>query len=140
MTNREHIMKMLESASNLEFARILEWANDCDNCTYNGYCVEGQCNAGHAKWLEQENKEPIKLTETESVILENIDKEYKWIARDKNNKLYVYTEKPKKIDTNWNPIAKGYTDYLFVFNHLFEFIKWEDSEPYNIEELLKKNK
>ena len=23
------------------------------------------------------------------------------------------------------------------FNHLFQFIKWEDEEPYNIEDLLK---
>lgn len=138
MTNRERIMKMLESASNLEFARIFEWANDCDNCTYNGYCVEGQCNAGHAKWLEQEYKEPIKLTETESVILKNIDKKYQWIVRDgETNRLYIYVDKPRKYDNLFWQVG----DYdMSVFNHLFKCIKGTDEEPYNIEELLEKNK
>lgn len=25
---------------------------------------------------------------------------------------------------------------LTAFNHLFKFVKWEDEEPYNIQELL----
>lgn len=77
-----------------------------------------------------------KLTEAERVILENLPKEYKWIARDENNRLWFYTEKPEKEDFLWQA-PSFYTQYIQLFNHLFQFIKWDDEEPYNIEELLK---
>lgn len=87
-------------------------------------------------WLEEEYKEPIKLSEDEKVILRNIDKKYKWIARDKNGRLYVYKERPLKAHTMWRNDDSGGM-HMVLFNHLFQFIKWEDEEPYNIEELLK---
>lgn len=80
-----------------------------------------------------ERKEFPKLTETERTILENIDKNYKWIARDKNGSLGVYENKPKKNDSIW------FSDIFgdFCFNHLFLFIDWTDEERYLIEDLLK---
>ena len=80
-----------------------------------------------------ERKETIKLTEDEKVILRNLPKEYKWIARDGNGCLYVYASKPKKGITMWG--SNGLS--MIPFDHLFQFIKWEDEEPYLIEELLK---
>lgn len=76
-----------------------------------------------------------RLTEDEKAILRNIDKKYKWIARDKNNMLYVYQNKPYKGKTSWHEyhyIVKG----LDVFTDLFKFITWEDEEPYLISDLL----
>ncbi len=78
-----------------------------------------------------------KLTEAERVILENLDKEYKWIARlgeISNNSLMIYVEKPVKNKGFWTTYQKA--DILSAFSHLFTFIKWEDSEAYNIKELL----
>lgn len=78
-----------------------------------------------------------KLTEAEKVILENLTKEYKYIARDNSGTLYIYDNKPKKDGGNvWFSYNYNYFD---LFQHLFQFIKWEDEEPYNIEELLKEN-
>jgi len=87
------------------------------------------------KYTIQKLPKKPKLTEAEKIILENLPKEHKWIARDKNGKIYTYTNKPKKIEIVWsdNVDCEGIT----IFNHLFQFIKWEDEEPYNIEELLK---
>ena len=83
-----------------------------------------------------ESKE-IALTDDKKVILRNVDKDYKWIARDRNNNLFLYKSKPKKYENSYY-MDKGYTSYEFnCFNHLFQFIKWEDEEPTLIEDLLK---
>ena len=79
-----------------------------------------------------ERKE-TKLTEDEKVILRNVPYDYKWIARDIDGCLYVYESKPKKGITMWE--SDGLP--MIPFDHLFQFIQWEDAEPYSIEELLK---
>lgn len=85
----------------------------------------------------EERKEFPKLTDDEKVILRNIDKEYKWLARNKDFDLYVFTGKPVKKDDYWGCGDKDYCDRMYIFKHLFQFIKWEDEEPYLIEDLLK---
>ena len=83
-----------------------------------------------------ERKEP-KLTEDEKVILRNIYKEYKWITRDEEGYLTVHNVKPYKSPEFWVSESDIAWEYLVPFNNLFQFIKWEDEEPYSIEELLK---
>ena len=83
-----------------------------------------------------ERKETPKLTEDEKVILRNVPKQYKWIARDIDGCLYVYESKPKKGITMWE--SDGLP--MIPFDHLFQFIQWEDEEPYSIEELLGEEK
>ena len=85
------------------------------------------------KELLWERKEKSKLTEDEKAILRNLPKRYEWIVRDENGLIYLFTNKPFKSLTRW----VGYDLIVFPFEHIFEFIKWEDEEPYSIEELLK---
>lgn len=85
------------------------------------------------KELLWERKETPKLTEDEKVILRNLPKEYKWIARDLSGMVYIFIEKPEKGQAIWY----GFGQPMIPFYHLFQFIKWEDEEPYSIEELLK---
>ena len=86
------------------------------------------------KELIWERKEAPKLNEDEKAILKVLlNEKYKWIARDKNDWLYVYASKPKKGITIWENTGSP----MMPFVHLFNFIKWEDEEPYSIEELLK---
>ena len=86
------------------------------------------------KELLWERKEKPKLNEDEKAILKVLlNEKYKWIARDKNDWLYVYASKPKKGITIWENTGSP----MMPFVHLFNFIKWEDEEPYSIEELLK---
>lgn len=85
-------------------------------------------------YLLNEYKEKIKLTKDEHIILKNIDKNYEWIARDLDNDLYLYPQKPEKKENYWR-----YSDDFIcikMFNNLFQFIKFEDEEPTNIQELL----
>ena len=86
------------------------------------------------KVLWEKPKKPV-LTDKEKVILRNLPEQYKYIARDNDNDLNVYIKKPSKDDTYWN-INIVYVNELNVFNHLFQFIRWDDKEPYLIEDLL----
>ena len=87
------------------------------------------------KELLWERKEKPKLTEDEKVILRNLPKRYKWIARDKSDWIFIYENEPIKCcRTSWG----GCMYTTLPFKHLFQFIKWEDEEPYLIEDLLGK--
>lgn len=82
-----------------------------------------------------------RLTEAERVILENLPKEWKWIVREKNYDIYVYEDKPLKSGDYWHFKSGDYWHSAFSempFKHLFQFIKWSDEEPYEIEKLLEK--
>jgi hypothetical protein len=69
---------------------------------------------------------------------------FKWIARDQDGCLCIYEDKPhrEKTDDNigyvyWNRSGiKSDIDFLGPFENLFKFIKWEDSEPTSIEDVL----
>lgn len=52
-----------------------------------------------------------------------------WVARDKDNSLYLYNTKPYKRGTIWE------TDNacMYVSENLFPEIKWEDEEPLEVE-------
>ena len=135
MTNRQWLLEQMQNMSDEEFAYN---AHDC-------VCDHSRCKTGRAcmecklDWLKSEHKEPIKLSDAERVILENIDKEYKWIARDGvEGVLWTFAEKPIKNNKWWTNVSNYKIGVsLNLFNHLFQFIKWEDEEAYNIEELLK---
>lgn len=100
----------------------------CDDCLF---C--GNCKALRNKWANSEHVEPIKLTLAEKIILENIDSNFKWIARDNDGRMFCFEEKPhrganKKWYGNW---------YCWLpFDKLFKFIKWEDDQPHLIEDIL----
>ena len=80
-----------------------------------------------------ERKEKPKPTYDEKIILRNLPKKYKYIARDKNGLIFLYAKKPSKCECSWG----GCKYMLLPLEHLFRFIKWEDEEPYLIEDLLK---
>ena len=86
------------------------------------------------KELLWERKEKPQLNEDEKAILSNIDKCIKYIARNMDGSLLVYEDKPVKAREHWDC---EFQVYYFPFDLLFQFIKWEDEEPYSIEELLK---
>ena len=67
-----------------------------------------------------------RFTENEKVILRNLSDKYCWIARDKSDKLYVYTSKPTKDNQYWLSVNMR---NLNAFKHLFKSIQWSDDEP-----------
>lgn len=135
MTELEYMVskgKIHDSYGICGAARVCKYGVDncknvlCSQCEFNGnvhLCLEV---------LLAEHKEKIKLTRAEKTILESIDKEYKWIIRESTGNLYIYANEPYK-GLCWYGVGNA---IFTVFNHLFQFIKWEDDEPYNIQELL----
>lgn len=80
-------------------------------------------------------REESTITEDEKVILRNLQGKYEWIARDESGVLYIYHDKPKKNSFAWD-VGFG-SRCLNLFDHLFKMVKWEDEEPWKIEDLLK---
>ena len=91
------------------------------------------------KWLFEDFIEPIKLTGFEHEFLKrSCDLMLNYIARDFNESLVVSYSRLDKTATNKYWVSKSGAKYLCPnFYDLFQFIKWEDEEPYSIEELLK---
>ena len=88
------------------------------------------------KKLLWERKEKPELTKVEEAILRSLPKKYKYIARDKisESMLCAFIDKPEKVLAKfW--FSPNY-ESLEIFKHLFQFIKWEDEEPYLISDLL----
>ena len=62
-----------------------------------------------------------------------INKEYKWIAKDKDGEVCIYINKPKKEDVSWVNFG-SYKPLDIIKNSLFTEIKWEDEEPVYIDD------
>ena len=80
-----------------------------------------------------------KINREEYEILKELDDKWKWIARDRDRLLFVFNTKPRKgINYDvWDILGWDEDDYEEVKdNTLFQFIQWEDENPYNIAELI----
>lgn len=138
MTELEHFIKREDVST---FGRVCGIARtiktkDEDYCENHncGECDFYKNKEEIMKILLSQHKEKPKLTYDEKAILRNIDPIYEYIVRNKYGDLIVYVDKPCKGENQWNSI----TDIrLFsIFNHLFQFIKWKDKEPWFIPDLL----
>lgn len=79
-----------------------------------------------------------EFTEDEKIIARNIDKNFEWMARDRDGCLYIFDEKPKKLLNVWNVIFDGLPCRfvkLVTFSHMFSSVKWEDDEPTRISDI-----
>lgn len=108
-----------------------------EKCESKNSCAE--CGKAFVKWLNEEYRKPITISADEKAILRNLPEEYKYIARDSNTDIFIYKTKPTKKLSAWVNTITSSTAPLNLYNHLFQFIKWEDDEPYSIEELLKED-
>lgn len=78
--------------------------------------------------------EQIELTNDEKVILRNIDSRFKYIARDRDNSLYIYEYIPEE-DMGVYVRSVGLSLHLNAFNYLFKNITF-DSGVHKISDLL----
>lgn len=74
------------------------------------------------------------FTDDELCVLKNIDKKYKWIARDKSGNLCIFDEKPNKNEEIWDNVIRSDFIELNCYNSLFNSIQWEDEEPVCIDD------
>lgn len=90
------------------------------------------CESNYIKIYEFEDiilpEEPKwQFTEDEKSILRTLPEEYEWIARDEDNNLFIYIDKPIKKYDHWRN-EDIFVNFI-VYNHLFQSIKWTDTEP-----------
>ena len=62
---------------------------------------------------------------------------YRYIARDKDQQLFLYYYKPRKLAEKWW-IEAGRAYYISASN--FRFIEWENEEPTLIADILRGGK
>lgn len=111
---------------------------ECEECLFDVY---DDCEDYIKDWCESEYIEKPKYTITskEKKFLDLILPEWKYIARDNDcNRLFIYTDKPSKKSTYWLSETKdANTVRCDVFDVKFDLIKWDDEEPWSIEDLKK---
>lgn len=111
------------------------WDIKCEQCDCN--CNDKAnmgCHAKFIKWLYQEH---VELTEEEHALCVALKDGY--IARGRSGRLVLFTDKPTKNEELGAWVTNAIrTSILYHFPHLkFNFIKWEDEEPYSIDKLIK---
>ena len=113
-------------------ARVTTKQGNIDGCCRPNLRCEECLKVSFIDLLE-EYKKPVKLTKFEYEYLKVAKKEgFNFIARDKSNRLYGFEKQPTKGNATWG--SRG--DYVGMFKSTFSFVKWQDEEPYNIDEIL----
>lgn len=107
----------------------------CEDCIF-GEEEDCDCSFSRMKWMLSEYREHVKISKLEYGILEYLLEkiQYRFIVREKSDNIYIYKRKPKKGLGAWD-ISTGMQN-LNIFVNLFPFIKWEDSEPTSIQDVL----
>lgn len=75
-----------------------------------------------------------KLYELRKLMFEDFEKDgYKYIARDKNETLYAFSDKPSKRDKIWRLTSiDGICKDISLVSRVFTDIEWKDEEPFRI--------
>lgn len=112
----------------------------CEKCIFRS---EKTCRIKRYEWSQSEYVEKHTITLREKNFLDAILPNFKYIARDFNDNLCIYYNKPKRnsMDNYWIPDDEDNDRYYYVssnmYGNMFDFIKWEDEEPWLIEDLKK---
>ena len=140
MTNyeayKEEMIKMLLDEGTVSFGVVKGkiktcYRAKCSECNFNGV---PSCRDARKDWLHAEYVEQPKLTQRERKLCEVI--ETGWIAREKNGMLFLYDEEPGKGAITWSREASASRlDKILLGG--FAFIRWQDDEPWTVEDLLK---
>lgn len=111
----------------------------CDMCKFADSTGEKSCRTKRYGWSESEYVEKPTITSREKNFLDALLPNFKYIARDSNDRLYIYYNKPKRnsMDNYWIPDDGYYYYYVSsnMYGNMFDFIKWKDEEPWSIEDL-----
>lgn len=142
MLNAERFKKEILENSNAVFDfsmskdkhTIKKCLGVCDDCFFHE--AGNHCSNIKVKWLLSEYKEPVKLTRFEYFILDWLlnSQCVRYIARDRNGNLYAHINKPCRVKYEWRGNVSAAD--LTIFSELFAFVKWQNTEPTPIKDVL----
>lgn len=111
----------------------------CDCCALykGGIYNDDTCCGALKKWAESEYIEKTVISKKDRAFLDCLKNRWKYMARDGlSDAVYVFSEIPKKDEFGYSytgEVRRASTD----FNVDFPMVKWEDEEPWLIEDLKK---
>lgn len=108
---------------------------DCMRYTGRPGCAEKRLK----EWAESEYIEKPVISKRDRAFLDYLRKEYKYIARDKDNVLYAYDKEPYKAKESTMWVGDGIRWFKLnnYVNVDFPMIKWSDDKPWLIDDLKK---
>lgn len=108
------------------------------SCTKCKFDAPGKtCEEQRREWAESEYIEKPVISKRDRAFLEHLREEYKFVARDKNGKLFVCEAQPRKWEKYWYLSNGRCLSLNRCFTVDFPMVKWSDSEPWLIEDLKK---
>ena len=142
-TNMEHYRSEIETACHgikLKNGEIYmcHGAAKCSDCEFRDMYAGLGCQRAIVRWLMSPYKPELVLTAREKHFVEFAQEG--WLARDADNSLWWYEDKPiRACMTKWSyrKFAKRLSDKPYNFEQCFRFITWEDEEPWAVEDLRK---
>ena len=89
------------------------------------------------KWICEEYKEPVNVSKLEYDILKYLyyNTRHMYITRDGNGNIFLYDVEPEKSKSAPWWTGRGMCS-MNMFNKLFQFVQWGDSEPTSINNVL----
>lgn len=111
----------------------------CVECLFNS----DKCKERVREWAESEYIEQPVISKSDRAFLDYLREEYKFVVRDEDNKLFVYSSKPyskpykDKNSKCWCAYDCINNRLILNYNVDFPMVKWSDSEPWKIDDLKK---
>lgn len=109
----------------------------CSDCLFaKTFEAPNECITERRKWAESEYIEKPVISKKDRAFLEYLGENMKWMTRDYSGKIWAWVSIPEKsvISKVWMCAAGN---CLNAFNIDFPMVKWEDDEPWLIENLKK---
>ena len=89
--------------------------------------------------LNYKNKDAFQtVSPNEVIILSHLPTRWKYIARDRDRTLVIYSKKPWKGSKTWKVGAPN-TFMVLPYTSLFKCVKWSDDQPTSIDKLIRNN-
>ena len=145
MKNKEKFAKqILTFACKFESFGVDEETREVEECTHiicskcKFYARDKTCEEHRREWAESEYIEKPVISKKDRVFLEYLENEIKYIARDKCGVLMAYDHVSEKSEDGWRiDVDCIYMKSLCRLKVQFPMVKWEDDEPWMIEDLKK---
>nr|DAO24871.1 MAG TPA: hypothetical protein [Caudoviricetes sp.] len=83
----------------------------------------------------EEYIEKPKISRSDRTFLDYVPDDYKYMARDEDGRLFIYKERPRRGSEMWIYDSEWFGIHKVKVR--FPMVKWEDEEPWLIEDLKK---